>query len=150
MSGRREPSFEVVDKILQYVGLPSALGENTEPLDPDCPSSASALDRQVAFFDQINGVNIEGSSEVVEIPQARVRISLEILRLAGLKAKAAACGRMRDRSMEKLIPEGAILGFDRSDTSIIDGEIYVAEGRYRRSRTAATMSDNRPPLPHPR
>ena len=64
-------------------------------------------------------------TEVVEIAGRKLRFSCATLRAAGVDKKCAAVARVKGRSMERLIPDGAAIGFDMSDTSIIDGEIYA-------------------------
>nr|WP_313771602.1 S24 family peptidase [Pseudomonas protegens] len=64
-------------------------------------------------------------TEVVEVADRKLRFSCATLRAAGVDKKSAAVARVKGRSMERLILDGAAIGFDMSDTSIIDGEIYA-------------------------
>ncbi len=125
MGGRREPSFEVIDSILQYVGLPPALRDDTLAVDADSPRSDEVRDQPVPTFEEFERPSGKGLTDVVETKTSTARISFETLRVAGVNASNAACAQVRDRSMEKLIPEGSTVGFDRADISIIDGEIYA-------------------------
>ena len=88
-----------------------------DPLDED--------DCEVPYYDQVEFAGGGGMTEVVEITDRKLRFSNSTLRAAGVDCKSAACARVHGRSMERLILHGAAIGFDRSDTSIIDGEIYA-------------------------
>ena len=62
---------------------------------------------------------------VMEVADRTLRFSNATLRAAGVECENAAVARVRGKSMEKLILDGAAIGFDRADTSVIDGEIYA-------------------------
>ncbi|WP_256678738.1 S24 family peptidase [Pseudomonas sp. FSL R10-0399] len=142
LSGRREPSLEVIAKVLQFLDLPpmsintdlvSRRGKETEsnaeylgemavwdeadPLEDD--------DCEVPYYAEVEFAGGCGMTEVVEVADRTLRFSIATLRAAGVDRKSAAVARLRGRSMERLILDGAAIGFDRSDTNIIDGEIYA-------------------------
>ncbi|WP_223511473.1 XRE family transcriptional regulator [Pseudomonas sp. GL-B-19] len=91
--------------------------DHEDPLDED--------DCEVPYYDQVEFSGGDGMTEVIEITDRKLRFSNATLRSAGVDCKSAACARVHGRSMERLILHGAAIGFDRSDTSIIDGEIYA-------------------------
>jgi phage repressor protein C with HTH and peptisase S24 domain len=133
MGGRREPSLEVIKKILHYLELPPIMSPAVH-MDTEHPGQSSAWvtgdpltehDCEVPFFDQIEITGSNGMTEVVEIDDRQYRLSRATLEAAGVTCANAACARVHGRSMERLIPEETAIGFDRSDCSIIDGEIYA-------------------------
>lgn len=94
-----------------------ALWEQGDPLERD--------DCEVPYYAEVEFAGGHGMTEVMEIADRRLRFSLATLKSAGVSPEAAACARIRGRSMERLILDGATIGFDLMDTSIIDGEIYA-------------------------
>ena len=82
-------------------------------------------DCEVPYYDQVEFSGGSGMTEVVEIADRKLRFSNSTLRAAGVDCSSAACARVHGRSMERLILNGAAIGFDLSDTSIIDGELYA-------------------------
>jgi phage repressor protein C with HTH and peptisase S24 domain len=144
ISGRREPSLEVIAKILTTVGLPPmgiAIPIYDQPLPPRLIESNAELigeisgwdagdpldddDCEVPYYDEVEFAGGNGMTEVIEIADRRLRFSNATLRAAGVDCRSAACARLRGRSMERLILDGATIGFDSDDTSIFDGEIYA-------------------------
>ncbi|MFW9099590.1 LexA family transcriptional regulator [Pseudomonas sp. P4795] len=142
MSGRREPSLEQIAHVLKFLDLPPLsmapppllslpgpiesnaeyLGEmvvwdDGDPLDED--------DCEVPYYAEVEFAGGDGMTEVMEVADRTLRFSNATLRAAGVDCKSAAVARLRGRSMEKLILDGAAIGFDLADTSIIDGEIYA-------------------------
>lgn len=118
-SGRGEPEIESPGKIeanLELVGDLSVWDEG-DPLDED--------DCEVPYYAEVEFAGGDGMTEVVEVADRRLRFSNATLRAAGVDCKSAAVARVKGRSMERLIMDGAAIGFDMSDTSIIDGEIYA-------------------------
>lgn len=91
--------------------------EDADPLDDD--------DCEVPYYTEVEFAGGNGMTEVVEVADRKLRFSRATLRAAGVDARAAACARIRGRSMERLILDGAAIGFDTTDTAIIDGEIYA-------------------------
>lgn len=99
--------------------LPSflAVWDDGDPLAHD--------DYEVPYYAEVEFAGGNGMTEVMEIADRRLRFSLATLRSAGVSPESAACARIRGKSMERLILDGATIGFDLTDTSIIDGEIYA-------------------------
>lgn len=115
------------------IGLPStrtaAVESNAELIgDLDTWEEGDSLDDdeyEIPYFAEVEFAGGEGMSEVIEIADRKLRFSGATLKAAGVDAKSAACARVKGRSMERLILDGAAIGFDLHDTSIIDGEIYA-------------------------
>ncbi|PTQ70300.1 helix-turn-helix transcriptional regulator [Pseudomonas sp. GV071] len=91
--------------------------EDGDPLDED--------DCEVPYYAEVEFAGGAGMTEVVEVADRKLRFSNATLRAAGVDRKSAAVARVKGRSMERLILDGAAIGFDLSDTTIIDGEIYA-------------------------
>jgi phage repressor protein C with HTH and peptisase S24 domain/DNA-binding XRE family transcriptional regulator len=138
LKGRREPSLEVISSVLEFLGLPGMgvtidrprqiegnmelLGElsgwdDGDPVDND--------DCEVPYYVEVEFSGGNGMTEVVEVAERKLRFSKATLKSAGVECSSAACARIKGRSMERLILDGATIGFDMDDTSIIDGEIYA-------------------------
>lgn len=77
------------------------------------------------YYEEVEFSAGNGMTEVIEVADRKLRFSNETLRSAGVDPRSAAVARIRGRSMERLILDGAAIGFDMSDTSIYDGEIYA-------------------------
>ena len=144
LNERREPTLEMISRILKEVGLPP-LGVAYPFYQPDAAtknkdSNAELLgdlsvwdegdpldedDCEVPYYDEVEFAGGNGMTEVVEVTDRKLRFSSSTLRAAGVDCKSAACARLNGKSMERLILDGASIGFDRASTSIIDGEIYA-------------------------
>ncbi|WEJ23636.1 helix-turn-helix transcriptional regulator [Pseudomonas sp. SD17-1] len=94
-----------------------AVWDEGDPLDDD--------ECEVPYYAEVEFSGGHGMTEVVEVTDRKLRFSNATLRAAGVDCNSAACARVRGRSMERLILDGAAIGFDLTDTSIIDGEIYA-------------------------
>jgi phage repressor protein C with HTH and peptisase S24 domain len=140
LSGRREPTLDVIGRILKYLDLPAmtiaqpiyvppaiesnvellgdlSVWEDGDPLDED--------DCEVPYYAEVEFAGGEGMTEVIEVADRKLRFSHATLKAAGVDCENAAVARVKGNSMERLIMDGAAIGFDRGDTSIIDGEIYA-------------------------
>lgn len=91
--------------------------ETEDPLDDD--------DCEVPYYAEVEFAGGNGMTEVIEVASRKLRFSNSTLRAAGVECQNAACARIKGKSMERLILDGAAIGFDRACTSIIDGEIYA-------------------------
>lgn len=100
----------------ELIGAMSPWG-NDDPLDDD--------EVEIPYYAEVEFAGGGGMTEVVEIAGRKLRFSKETLRAAGVDGDNAACARVNGRSMERLILDGATIGFDKGSTSIIDGEIYA-------------------------
>lgn len=142
LGGRREPSLNKINDLLTFLGLdpifsggcqktpaPRAIEANAEYLgemlvwndgdpieDDECA---------VPYYAEVEFAGGDGMTEVMEVADRMLRFSNATLRAAGVDCENAAIARVRGNSMEKLILDGAAIGFDRADTSVIDGEIYA-------------------------
>ncbi|WP_315809432.1 helix-turn-helix transcriptional regulator [Pseudomonas sp. C9-3] len=100
----------------EVIGLVSAW-EADDPLDDD--------EVELPYYAEVEFAAGDGMTEVVEIAGRKLRFSKDTLKAAGVEASSAACARVKGRSMERLILDGAAIGFDTSFTHIVDGEIYA-------------------------
>lgn len=134
LSGRREPSLEVISTVLEYLGLPPMgmappIEANMEVIgemsgwDPDDPLEDD--ESELPYYDEVEFAGGDGMTEVIEVADRKLRFSNATLKAAGVSANSAAVARIKGKSMERMIMDGAAIGFDMSDTSIIDGEIYA-------------------------
>ncbi len=82
-------------------------------------------DCEVPYYAEVEFAGGDGMTEVIEIAGRTLRFSAATLRSAGVDCRNAACAKVKGRSMERLILDGATIGFDRACTSIFDGEIYA-------------------------
>lgn len=142
LGGRREPSLEKIGALLDYLGLPPMFPASgtVAPVRRPIESNAEYLgdmkvwsdgdpieddECAVPYFAEVEFAGGDGMTEVMEVAGRMLRFSNATLCAAGVEQENAAIARVRGNSMEKLILDGAAIGFDRADTSIIDGEIYA-------------------------
>ncbi|CAH0649152.1 helix-turn-helix domain-containing protein [Pseudomonas alloputida] len=91
--------------------------EDGDPVDSD--------EVEVPYFAEVEFAGGNGMTEVAEIAGRQLRFSKDTLRAAGVNSNSAAVARIKGSSMERLILDGAAIGFDMSDTLIYDGDIYA-------------------------
>lgn len=142
LGGRREPSLEKIAALLEYLGLSSMFRENgaSPPEQRTIEANAEHLgdmavwsdgdpleedECAVPYYAEVEFAGGDGMTVVMEVADRTLRFSNATLRAAGVECENAAVARIRGNSMEKLILDGAAIGFDRADTSVIDGEIYA-------------------------
>lgn len=142
LGGRREPALEKISALLDYLGLPPAFPKNGAAPKAPMPVVANAEhlgdmavwsegdpieddECEVPYYAEVEFAGGDGMTEVMEVADRTLRFSNSTLRAAGVECENAAVARIRGNSMEKLILDGAAIGFDRADTSVIDGEIYA-------------------------
>lgn len=106
----------IVESNAQMIGTMSAWGPE-DPLEAD--------EVELPYYAEVEFAGGGGMTEVVEVAGRKLRFSKETLKAAGVDSDNAACARVNGRSMERLILDGATIGFDRGCTAIIDGEIYA-------------------------
>lgn len=94
-----------------------ALWDEGDALDED--------DCEAPYYAEVEFAGGPGMTEVIEVADRKLRFSQATLRAAGVDCRSVACARVKGRSMERLILDGAAIGFDRSCTAIFDGEIYA-------------------------
>ncbi|MCY1549191.1 HTH-type transcriptional regulator PrtR [compost metagenome] len=92
-------------------------------LDADGPATDD--DVGLPYYEQVEFAAGSGVIEVVEIADRKLRFSKETLKVAGVEPSCAAVARLKGRAMEKLILDGAAIGFDTSFKHVVDGEIYA-------------------------
>ena len=142
LGGRREPSLERIGALLEYLGLSSIFRENGASPPERRPVEANAEylgdmavwsdgdpleddECAVPYYAEVEFAGGDGMTVVMEVADRTLRFSNATLRAAGVECENAAVARIRGTSMEKLILDGAAIGFDRADISVIDGEIYA-------------------------
>ena len=142
LGGRREPSLEKVSALLDYLGLPPMFpkNESSPPVARIVEANAEYIgdmavwsdgdpvgddECEVPYYAEVEFAGGDGMTEVMEVADRTLRFSNATLRAAGVECENAAVARVRGNSMEKLILDGAAIGFDLADISIIDGEIYA-------------------------
>lgn len=91
--------------------------------DNETPLSSSEV--ALPFYKEVEMAAGCGLSEVIEVPGRMLRFAKSTLRDAGVQSEHAVCASVRGRSMERLILDGATIGIDTSDKTIVDGEIYA-------------------------
>ena len=142
LGGRREPSIDKISRLLVYLGLDPVFPESGR--EPKTSQSVEANaeylgdmmvwddgdpieddECAVPYYAEVEFAGGDGMTEVREVADRTLRFSNATLRAAGVECENAAVARVRGNSMEKLILDGAAIGFDRADTSVIDGEIYA-------------------------
>lgn len=80
---------------------------------------------ELPYYAEVEFAAGSGMLEVLENADRKLRFSKETLKAAGVDPSCAAVARLKGRSMEKLILDGAAIGFDMSFKHIVDGEIYA-------------------------
>ncbi|MCY1264112.1 HTH-type transcriptional regulator PrtR [compost metagenome] len=80
---------------------------------------------ELPYYAEVQIAAGSGMTETVEIADRTLLFSKVTLRAAGVEPSCAAVARVKDRSMEKLILDGAAIGFDMSFKHVVDGEIYA-------------------------
>ncbi|MBI6944374.1 helix-turn-helix domain-containing protein [Pseudomonas putida] len=118
----RQTASEVLGTASETTGNMEVLGtlsawEDGDPIELD--------EVEVPYFAEVEFAGGNGMTEVSEIAGRRLRFSKETLRAAGVNSSSAAVARIKGSSMERLILDGAAIGFDMSDTTIYDGDIYA-------------------------
>jgi phage repressor protein C with HTH and peptisase S24 domain len=91
--------------------------ESDEPLHPD--------EIEVPFFTEVELSAGNGFNNVSEIATQQMRFNLATLSSAGVAPSRAACCKVSGDSMEPMLPDGATVGIDTSDTHIKDGKVYA-------------------------
>lgn len=76
----------------------------------------------VPYFPDLSVISLSGGVLNSEL-QSVINIPNNVL--FNKKADDIYCLQISGNSMEPLIPNGAIVGVDRSDTKIVDGKVYV-------------------------
>lgn len=91
--------------------------ESDEPLHYD--------EIEVPFFTEVELSAGNGFNNVSEIATQQMRFNLSTLSSAGVAPSRAACCKVSGDSMEPMLPDGATVGLDTSDTHIKDGKVYA-------------------------
>lgn len=91
--------------------------ESDEPLHHD--------EIEVPFFTEVELSAGNGFNNVSEIATHQMRFNMSTLSSAGVAPSRAACCKVSGDSMEPMLPDGATVGLDTSDTLIKDGKVYA-------------------------
>ncbi len=96
-----------------------SLWDNNTPLDDD--------EVALPFFKEVELAAGTGSAMVQENHGRKLRFSKATLRSCGVTPAHAACVTVSGNSMEPILPDGATIGIDTSQTTIKDGKVYAIE-----------------------
>lgn len=91
--------------------------------DADEPIASGEV--ELPYYAEVEFAAGEGMAETIEVADRTLRFSKETLKSAGVEPSSAAVARIKGHSMEKLILDGAAVGFDMSFKHVVDGEIYA-------------------------
>lgn len=91
--------------------------ESIDPLHPN--------EIEVPFFTEVELSAGNGFNSVSEIATQQMRFNLSTLSSAGVAPSRAACCKVSGDSMEPMLPDGATVGLDTSDTHVKDGKVYA-------------------------
>lgn len=141
LNGENAPKADHIRKIAQFFGVNTSwleYGEERESLDSvsdlldlghvDVYESIDPLhpnEVEVPFFTEVELSAGNGFNSVSEIATQQMRFNISTLSSAGVTASRAACCKVSGDSMEPMLPDGATVGLDTSDTHIKDGKVYA-------------------------
>lgn len=100
----------------EVIGLVTALDADKPVIEDDVG---------LPYYEQVELAVGSSVVKVVEIAERKLRFSRKTLKVAGVEPSCAAIARLKGRAMEKLILDGAAIGFDTSFNHVVDGEIYA-------------------------
>lgn len=93
----------------------------------DSKSSLSHDEVELPFFTEVELAAGHGSCQVTELHGPKLRFSRSTLKRQGVDPASAACVLVKGTSMEPVIPEGATVGIDTSQTTVDDGKMYAID-----------------------
>lgn len=93
--------------------------DNTTPLNDD--------EVEVPFYMEVELSAGNGSQVQLERAGPKLRFSKSTLRRHGVDPTLVACVKVSGNSMEPVIPDGATVGIDTSNTTIKDGDMYAID-----------------------
>jgi len=93
--------------------------------DDDTPLSYD--DIALPFFREVELSAGAGSCQVQENHGRKLLFSKRTLKSHGVSPEHAACVTVSGNSMEPILPDGATIGIDTSQTAIKDGKVYAIE-----------------------
>lgn len=82
---------------------------------------------EIPFFSEVELAAGSGTYAVREIPGKKLRFTKATLRKCGVSHASAVCVHVSGNSMEPVLPDGAVVGIDTSETSVKDGKMYVLD-----------------------
>ncbi|RZD22376.1 S24 family peptidase [Pseudoalteromonas sp. MEBiC 03485] len=96
-----------------------------EPWDSRTPLDEDEV--EVPFYMEVELSAGNGSAIQLETTGPKLRFSKSTLRRHGIDFSSAACVKVSGNSMEPVIPDGATVGIDTSNTNIKDGDMYAID-----------------------
>lgn len=84
-------------------------------------------DAEIQIFKEVAPASGSSKTLLTEAPGQKVRLPLQSLQTLGIDPKDCLCVVMVGGSMADKIQDGSLLGVDRNQTQVIDGEIYALE-----------------------
>ncbi|MBS9422256.1 XRE family transcriptional regulator [Photorhabdus caribbeanensis] len=82
---------------------------------------------EMPFFKEISLSTGKGSTVELDHRGNKLRFARSALLKAGIDPEHAACAYITGDSMEPVLPDGAIVGIDTTNTTIKDGNMYAIE-----------------------
>ncbi|MEG5264863.1 S24 family peptidase [Pseudomonas sp. JDS28PS106] len=84
-------------------------------------------DAEIQIFKEAASTPGSGKTVLTEAPGQKIRLPLQSLQAMGIDPKDCLCVVMVGGSMADKIQDGSLLGVDRNQTQVIDGEVYALE-----------------------
>lgn len=84
-------------------------------------------DVEIQIFKEVESAPGTGRTVLTEAPGQKIRLPLQPLQTLGIDPKSCLCVVMVGSSMADKIQDGSLLGVDRGQTQVIDGEMYALE-----------------------
>jgi len=105
----------------------SNVSENVELVPWDSKTPLDEDEVEVPFYMEVELSAGHGSAIQLETTGPKLRFSKSTLRRHGIDFNSAACVKVSGNSMEPVIPDGATVGIDTSNTNIKDGDMYAID-----------------------
>ncbi|MDF2643454.1 MAG: peptidase [Pseudomonas sp.] len=87
----------------------------------------SRSDVEIQIYKEVESAKGAGKTILAEAPGQKIRLPLQPLQGMGIDPKNCLCVVMTGSSMADKIQDGSLLGVDRNQTQIVDGEMYALE-----------------------
>lgn len=147
-SGRSQPSYRDLVKIARVLHTNAgylAFGETPSPTQegqansPDAELMTTTIEPwdsntpldddevEIPFFMEVEAAAGIGSEVQMETWGPKLRFAKSTLRRSGVQPENAAAVKVSGNSMEPVLPEGAVIGVDTSNTHVSDGKLYAVD-----------------------
>lgn len=93
--------------------------DSKSPEDPD--------EVEVPLFREVELAAGNGHTHQIEYNGAKLKFARSSLQRQGVPDDAAACCYVSGNSMEPILPDGATVGVDTSNTAVVDGKLYALD-----------------------